>query len=1144
MNQPPRPSRPRPAHAPNGTGNGGARQNGQPAARRPGQKPEKPVRQPTMVGQAAKFVFMPEIGRSFESVKFAWHLLVNLVAQIYAGVGLIAKDHPCLDLRNASQFKLFDIIRIAYKSLKWEKESIPQIVIFSAVLAFLFFIVLSLITVIMNVGVNAAHAQTPGGSGNAANDVLNSIFNLHGTGMIPSAFGAMLRTYSNIILILAGLILIWTIITYVVESARQGQAGGKSFNHSWAPVRLVFALALLIPLSSGLNSGQYITLYLAKWGSDLASNVYKQFNNQLGLGQAITQNTGGVNTQQKLAQLFDVLTCTYKYNIDNPSDPITLPPVITQDTQKPNLVKMKFVSASGGGATLGNKIGCGEIPFYSNSSPSTPSEELLNKQFTFLSQNVPEISRLAQDYVSHVKDDGSSNGNYFKALNLTQYRSDLQTLAKNYSEALGVAYQDAITSQNAQLSQEINSSIQGIGWVTAPMWYYRVAQANANVNKAYTALPQIKADSSTDSDLILNDETAKPDKPTDFWNMLISKISEFFDIANLLGPNVYKAVIVDSPNPLSSLISFGNGVFYSAQVAFAGWGLAALTLGLSATEVQVLGTGVQIQAGPALVDAMTPLISAFIGIMFMNGMMLSIILPMMPTVRFAFGVLGWLVIVFVAVMGMPLFALAHLKTGGEGWVGQLQVASAYNMLIGIIIRPTLIVIGLIASLIVFNSVAKLFGIILIGGMQDVLRGNFDFQVFQGLNFTEQVLKLFFFSATITALANTCFKLIDIIPAQAMTWMGTGPMSSFTDGAEQEVSQQTQSFGSTYNQAYGGRLSYNARRNFLEGQALRGGDNSLSAEPTKGQSEDGEDGASGGGSSAVAIQHGGEGSVSVQGGANANAQHFASESGGGEEQQDDGGEQSTSSSATSSTSTSGRSGGQQRQQSGERKTPGGILLPPGVSYTPTASGSAGAQQASGSSVPAQGGSSSASGDQSDAGETGGSSEGTPAASAQSSAPGAGSRDAAVDQATSGGKKKPLDVAKDWIRPNTAAKQYALAFGATAALGMTGLGPLALMMFRARLGKEFSQSKTGKGDGRPLTDFLAGDRGQQEEVGDVSKTSSTRQVNTDDNQQKGGEAGVIRDQDWGGAGGAGNAAQYPTPNDPEARTNPSHPYYKPN
>src|SRR5690606_13464289 len=41
-----------------------------------------------------------------------------------------------------------------------------------------------------------------------------------------------------------------------------------------APIRLVVALGLLVPLGSGLNSAQYITLWTAKLGSGFGSQVW------------------------------------------------------------------------------------------------------------------------------------------------------------------------------------------------------------------------------------------------------------------------------------------------------------------------------------------------------------------------------------------------------------------------------------------------------------------------------------------------------------------------------------------------------------------------------------------------------------------------------------------------------------------------------------------------------------------------------------------------------------------------------------------------------------------------------------------------------------------------------------------------------
>ena len=56
---------------------------------------------------------------------------------------------------------------------------------------------------------------------------------------------------------------------------------GRRFNRTWAPIRIVMAFGLLMPLTVGLNSSQYIVLYAAKYGSAFATNGWRVFSDTL-----------------------------------------------------------------------------------------------------------------------------------------------------------------------------------------------------------------------------------------------------------------------------------------------------------------------------------------------------------------------------------------------------------------------------------------------------------------------------------------------------------------------------------------------------------------------------------------------------------------------------------------------------------------------------------------------------------------------------------------------------------------------------------------------------------------------------------------------------------------------------------------------
>src|SRR5262249_8174989 len=76
--------------------------------------------------------------------------------------------------------------------------------------------------------------------------------------------------------------------------AVSGTPFGQRFQTIWAPIRLVMALGLLIPISNyGLNSAQYLVLYAAKYGSGFATHTWNAFNATM-TGSPVFAS-GGVN---------------------------------------------------------------------------------------------------------------------------------------------------------------------------------------------------------------------------------------------------------------------------------------------------------------------------------------------------------------------------------------------------------------------------------------------------------------------------------------------------------------------------------------------------------------------------------------------------------------------------------------------------------------------------------------------------------------------------------------------------------------------------------------------------------------------------------------------------------------------------------
>jgi len=259
---------------------------------------------PSPVKRVVKFLFFWELNRSFQGFGFAIALLVQLFAQVLIIVGLLPADHPARTLSGAKTYRVFQLLEEARSNLlpvrlMWEgfREGdtaevrlfvTRQYVIFTSVMGVLVTGGLAIIVTLSRLVFGTAHAFAASGgapgmtagsfsaTGDLASNFMDSVFG-GANSVISSGLGTMFSIYSSIMLVFAGVILLWIIISSVAETARTGVPFGKQFNHIWAPIRLIVALGLLVPLGSGLNSGQYIVITLAKWGSNQASAIWSSF---------------------------------------------------------------------------------------------------------------------------------------------------------------------------------------------------------------------------------------------------------------------------------------------------------------------------------------------------------------------------------------------------------------------------------------------------------------------------------------------------------------------------------------------------------------------------------------------------------------------------------------------------------------------------------------------------------------------------------------------------------------------------------------------------------------------------------------------------------------------------------------------------
>ena len=271
----------------------------------------------------AKYVLLPGIfPRLKQLLASGFGYIAFLMAQIYFMVRLLPVGHAYLDPRNVGRFGIRHVIAEAANGLVLSKKNIDQIIVFFLMLTGIVLLLCQIAALIFSMLFSPAMATSifvtaaptfdiafilldqVFGVGNFFNSCVSQNVSCDPTGTLPAPVGVypwpfhlalqnMFRFYSLGILVIGTIIFLYFVMVIVVETATTGTPFGQRFQNVWAPIRLVVAVGLLIPLGFGYNSGQYITFASAKYGSSLATNAWNTYNNTIAARMTGTGNPSG-----------------------------------------------------------------------------------------------------------------------------------------------------------------------------------------------------------------------------------------------------------------------------------------------------------------------------------------------------------------------------------------------------------------------------------------------------------------------------------------------------------------------------------------------------------------------------------------------------------------------------------------------------------------------------------------------------------------------------------------------------------------------------------------------------------------------------------------------------------------------------------
>ena len=868
----------------------------------------------------AGYVFLPRIlPRLQDLFASGFGYFAYLIAAVFQTVRILPATHPYTNAANIGKFGVRDAVFAAASSITISRKNIDQIIIFVTILAGIGILALQFVALLLSMVVDTAHAsgvfgglfETPNPQTDIAFLLLDHVFGVPDffgsaiNGTLPTPFHralqALFQYYNFALLVIAALIFLYYILVVIVETATTGTPFGKRFAHIYAPLRLVFAIGLLVPINWGYNSSQYIVLFAAKMGSGLATNGWLTYNSGL-------ENTFGVSGAALLAQpktpevdewvafMTLVHTCREAYCLQKSTSSSKYARCDRDDGSSDGLVKIKPYLINNGQAfdfAAGNTLDFRDASeFFRQGDIIVTFGELDTVKHSSLPGNVrPYCGKLRIPITSQDgQDPRGVNANiiqnmYYRMAQSLWVNPYLRALGERFARAQlgdpnggdaardcwksellgdagdcsaidGIRYaphpiikqvvvslvqiemngfaEAAFFFMRGQMNMIVRPEILARGWGGAGIAYNDLAEVNGKFIEAVSTRPvatkfpmimeHIAAAHARQDGQVLRTQRYDPDvaegKPIpglsgsgdlqigqvmndiyQYWavDMTTDETrttgNTFLDTINsLLGTRGLFCMVDPFPgpegayenfregcpqgtHPIVQLIALGKGIVQNA-IQNLGYALGFATLGGAASILEP-------HAGAAL-NAMSGFFLSITTIGLGIGFTLFYVIPFIPFIYFFFAVGGWVKAIFEAMVGAPLWALAHLRIDGDGFMGS-SAKNGYLLIFEIFLRPILTVFGLVGSFAVFTAMAhilhEIFALVIVNvsGYEPLDATSTTTEVFRR-NVIDEFFYTILYTIVIYMMATASFKMIDAVPNYITRWMGD-QISSFGDQRE-------------------------------------------------------------------------------------------------------------------------------------------------------------------------------------------------------------------------------------------------------------------------------------------------------------------------------------------------------------------------
>ncbi len=588
--------------------------------------------------------------------------------------------------------------------------------------------------------------------------------------------------FNSAVLTIGGVLVSYTILIGTIGTAHDGEMLGKKFSSAWVPIRTAAGTALVLPvIGGGYCIMQAIVAWLIVQGIGLADVVWGKFANTTDM--KFLSSSGTISSTARVMG-YDVFKIMYCKNM------ITQ---MNKDLRSTDGGKLSISEQVGkatpftggimyGASPEGNGLkenSCGKILYPESKDISVSSVFTNQAEMNAARTAISNAHKSATDSLISEMDSLTSTMVTSKTPATV---AQIETVISKYQEKINTA----AAGQVGKLSdfKTLASNMAKDGWFMAGAFYTKMAWYSDVVHRATTNTPTTNTPSdSVFANKLFQDEVQKYDTLMKSVSLKTGgSLTGGFGVnaetgvensegaetvfKKLFDPSVFTDTgYNEAEHPLMALKRLGNTLLGIWAAGSAGLVVLSGMSGGWTTEIATqIATGGTFSAAKA-VPALLSLFSGLLTFVLAGGIILSYVLPMMPFFLWFGATLGWIVMCVEAILAAPMWAVMHLSPHGDDMVG--TGGQGYRLVLSLMLRPVLMIFGLIASFVIINVLGQILSEIFLGAFV-IGQSDANFLIkFVGYTIVSPLL----FGWTMFVLIKKSFSMIHVIPEEMLKWFG-------------------------------------------------------------------------------------------------------------------------------------------------------------------------------------------------------------------------------------------------------------------------------------------------------------------------------------------------------------------------------------